>query len=78
MNREVIRAAGIMSRAIDAYGNEIRKAEQARIIALLEEEASANDAVNNPYDAGYIRALIGLIKNDYENVIKDKETNGLR
>jgi hypothetical protein len=47
--------------------------ERQRIIALLEEEASANDTVNNPYDAGYIRALIGLIKNDYENVIKDKD-----
>jgi len=62
MNREVIRAAGIMSRAIDAYGNEIRKAEQTRIIALLEEEASANDDVKNPYDAEYIRALIGIIR----------------
>lgn len=36
--------------------------ERNRIIALLEEEASANDEVKNPYDAGYIRALIGIIR----------------
>ena len=36
--------------------------ERERIIALLEEEASANDDVKNPYDAEYIRALIGIIR----------------
>jgi len=60
----------------DEYGCPVcegAQVERERIIALLEEEASANDDVGNAWDAGYIRALIGLIKNDYENVIKDKD-----